>query len=316
MRLNLRNTWIAWTLWCIVGVARGEFKIETTPDWLVLYQKTGPLITFVTRDPKVTRPYFMHWHAPDGFLLTRRFPPVEGFDATDHDTMHPGIWLSFSGVSRTDFWRNKATTYFDGFVEQPFTRQDVAGWSFRNRYPISSGSTMTEECTIRFIERANRTLLAWDSEFTADGDVIFEDLEEMGLGIRVATGLSVKKGGTMRNSLGNENEKGVWGKQADWLDDSRVIDGTRHGILLVPHRDNFRRSFFHARDYGMMTANPFGTNSFTKEGDGSYKLEAGKNLRLRFGLFAYVGEIDPASMAKEYHTTAEATSRRSSSATK
>jgi hypothetical protein len=299
-----------------LSAARAEYQIETTPDRVILHQEAGLLITFVHRDPKVTRPYFMHWHAPDGFLLTRRFPPVEGLDATDHDTMHPGIWLSFSGLSRADYWRNKVPTDFDGFTEQPFAREGLAGWSFRNRYPITSGPRVTEECVIRFIEHPKGTLLIWDSEFSTDGDVVFEDLEEMGLGIRLATTLTVKKGGILRNSLGGENEKGVWGKQADWLDYSRVVGGTRHGILLVPHRDNPRRSYFHARDYGMMTANPFGTKSFTNEGDGSYKLSAGKTLRLRFGLFAYAGEIDPATIEKEYHTTADATSRRSSSATK
>ncbi len=214
------------------------------------------------------------------------------------------------------FLRNKVPTSFDGFTEQPFAKETLAGWSFRNRYPIASGPTMTEECVIRFIQRPKGTLLVWDSKFTSDGDVVFEDLEEMGLGVRVATVLSVKKGGTMRNSIAGENEKGVWGKQADWLDYSREVGGTRHGILLIPHKDNPTRSYFHARDYGMMTANPFGTKSFTKEGDGSFKLEAGKTLRLRFGLFAYAGAIDPALIADDYQTTADATSRRSSSATK
>jgi hypothetical protein len=308
--------WVWGFLLLTLFTARGEFQIERATDRVTIHQEAGPMVTFVYRDPQVPRPYFMHWHAPDGFLLTRRFPPVEGLDATDHETMHPGIWLSFSGISGSDFWRNKAPTTFGGFTEEPFVRDGVAGWSFRNHYATTSGPTVTEECTIRFADRPLGTLLFWDSAFTSTGEVVFEDHEEMGLGIRVATILSVKNGGKMRNSFADENEKGVWGKKAGWIDYSRDLRGTRHGILLVPHRENDRPSYFHARDYGMMTANPFGTKSFTHKGDGSYKLVVGQKIRLRFGIFAYAGEIDPAGIAADYHITAEETSRRSSSAIK
>ena len=39
--------------------------------------------------------------------VTRTHPPGDG-DATDHATMHPGVWLAFGNISGEDFWRNKA----------------------------------------------------------------------------------------------------------------------------------------------------------------------------------------------------------------
>jgi hypothetical protein len=165
--------WVWGFLLLTLFTARGEFQIERATDRVTIHQEAGPMVTFVYRDPQVPRPYFMHWHAPDGFLLTRRFPPVEGLDATDHETMHPGIWLSFSGISGSDFWRNKAPTTFGGFTEEPFVRDGVAGWSFRNHYATTSGPTVTEECTIRFADRPLGTLLFWDSAFTSTGEVVW-----------------------------------------------------------------------------------------------------------------------------------------------
>jgi hypothetical protein len=46
--------------------------------------------------------------APSGVAVTRHHPPIAGSDATDHDTMHPGVWLAFGDLNAQDFWRNKA----------------------------------------------------------------------------------------------------------------------------------------------------------------------------------------------------------------
>ena len=66
-------------------------------------------------------------------------------------------------------------------------------------------------------------MLTIDVTFSCEsGDLEFGEQEEMGLGIRAATTITVKNGGRILDSEGRVNEKGVWGKRAEWYDYSGV----------------------------------------------------------------------------------------------
>jgi hypothetical protein len=213
----------------------------------------------------ITRPFFESIHAPDGTPVTRNHPPVEGVDLTDHPTFHPGLWLAFGDLNGADSWRNKDRIRHVGFVEEPQGGPGRGGFAVRNRYEKGDQVIGEETCRITILVRPAGHLLVWDSEFRPiDGDLVFGDQEEMGLGIRVATPLAVVKGGRITDSEGRVNESQVWGKQADWCAYGGEIGGKRAGVLLMPDPGNFHRSWFHARDYGLLEANPFGRNAFTK----------------------------------------------------
>ena len=55
----------------------------------------------------------------------------------------------------------------------------------------------------------------------------------------------------------------------------------------MPHSKNFRPSWFHARDYGLLVANPFGQNAFTKREKSRVTVKKGEEFRLRFGVLVY-----------------------------
>src|SRR2546426_10468941 len=78
---------------------------------------------------------------------------------------------------------------------------------------------------------------------------------KMGLGVRVATPFIVKQGGSILNSAGGQNEKGTWGKTAEWIDYFGNVGTKTIGLMLVPDPANFRSSWFHSRDYGLVVAN-------------------------------------------------------------
>src|SRR5439155_12689016 len=105
---------------------------------------------------------------------------------------------------------------------------------------------------------------------------------------RMATGLTVTDGGVITNSDGLTNEKQVWGKQADWCDYS--AKGV--GIMLMPDPRSFRRSWFHARDYGLLVANPFGRQAFTNGEPSRVVVKRGETLTLRFGVLVHDGNLD------------------------
>jgi hypothetical protein len=266
-----------------------------------------PLATYVYQDPKVLRPYLTHVHAPNGAEVTRNYPPIEGVDATDHDTMHPGIWLAFGELSGADFWRNKGHVEHVEFVEEPATIPDGGQFIVRNRYLADDRHICDEVCKIAIWARPHASILVWDSKFSGGREIVLGDQEEMGLGLRVATPLTVKNGGMLVNSDGLKNEEQVWGKQADWCDYSGVIDGQPAGLMLVPDPINFRRSWFHARDYGVLVANPFGQRAFTRGEASRVVVPVGEILRLRFAIVAHSGEIDLGRAASNAVTQLNAT---------
>ena len=250
-----------------------------------------PFATYRWHDDQVRRPYFENLHAPNGVQVTRKHPPGEG-DATDHATMHPGLWMAFGDISGRDFWRNKNDVEHVGFSERPHAEGNRGGFAALHRYRADNNVVCEETCRVRLVARPASYLLVWDSQFSGQHDFYFGDQEEMGLGFRVATPLAVKHGGQIVNSDGQLDEKQVWGKQADWCDYHGTIGGQAVGILLVPDPKNLRRSWFHARDYGVLVANPFGQSAFTKGTKSRIVVKAGEILRIRFALLIHGGPTD------------------------
>lgn len=242
---------------------------------------------YVFRDDAILRPYFQHLRTRSGALVTRNHPPVKGEDLDDHSTMHPGLWLAFGDLDGADFWRNKGRVRHLQFTEEP--KRILGGGSFaaQSAYEVEGRTICTETCEIAISVRPNGYLLDWKSTFQSKLDFTFGDQEEMGLGVRVVTPLAVAKGGEIIDSESRKNGAQIWGKQADWCQYSGVVDRQRIGVVLMPAPQNFRRSWFHARDYGLLVANPFGRNAFTKDEKSRITVKQGDDFRLRFGVLVY-----------------------------
>lgn len=282
------------------GRAQSPVTFDQKADRLDIQIDGKPFATYVWEDRTIRRPYFAHLHAPNGKQVTRNHPPVAGKDATDHDTMHPGLWLAFGDLGGADFWRNKGTVAHVEFVEKPKATKDGGTFAVRNRYTAGEKTVCEEVCRIAITARPGGYLIDWTSEFTGPAEFAFGDQEEMGLGVRVATPLTVKNGGQILNGEGAKNEKQVWGKPAAWCDYSGTIDGTEVGVALMPDPANFRRSWFHARDYGVLVANPFGRAAFTKGEKSAVVVKKGETFRLRFGVLVHSGKVDVGAAFAEW----------------
>ena len=163
----------------------------------------------------------------------------------------------------------------------------------RKRYERADGDPVCREiCQLTFAVRPSGYLLLWDSTFFADKEFHFGDQEEMGLGFRVTTPISVVEGGTMIDARGRRNGQEIWGETADWCDYSGTVDGQHIGMTLMCHPDNFRPSWLHARDYGFLAANPFGRRAFTKGQRSKVVVEPGNELRLRYGVLLHAAPKD------------------------
>ena len=295
------------------AASSSQVKFDSKPGQVAITIGGQPFATYCYQDKTITRPYFAHVHAPGGVQVTRNHPPVEGRDLTDHGTFHPGIWMAFGDISGSDYWRLAAPIKFAKFTEEP---QGGAGrGDFAARYNYMDQRNPDQivcdedfRCEVRVTSAGY--LLLWDSTFSSDKEFVFGDQEEMGLGFRIATPLRAEQqseaglppgSGEILNSHGARNEKDVWGNSADWCDYAGAHEGQRLGITIFCHPKNFRPSWFHARDYGLLEANPFGRAAFGKGEPSSIPVKPGENLRLRYGVLVHASPADkPVDIAAAY----------------
>jgi len=148
-------------------------------------------------------------------------------------------------------------------------------------------------------------LLEMRVTFTAsEGDVRFGDTKEGGIcSVRVAYPMEVDRGGRIENAFGGVNEEETWGKRAHWCDYSGVVDGHLVGIAIFDHPSNLRHpTYWHVRNYGLMTANPFALSHFLPgQGlDGSYTLRAGQSLEFRYAIYVHAGDATQGAVRQRY----------------
>ena len=265
--------------------APSGFAVNQQPDRLIITHDSKPVAHFVFADTNILRPYFAHVHTPDGIQVTRNHPPITGIDPVDHPTMHPGIWLAFGNISGHDFWRNKAIIRHEKFTRLPEIKSGLLNFATESTLIGTNGQALARLNQSFFLISAikDHYSLGWTATLTpVIDDFKFGDQEEMGFGIRVATPLSEKNGGIVRNSDGLTGAKTAWGKTAAWCDYSGVLSNRLVGITVIPSQKNFRASWFHSRDYGLVVANPFGQKAFTKGEPSSLPVKKGEPFTLRF----------------------------------
>ena len=111
-------------------------------------------------------------------------------------------------------------------------------------------------------------------------------------------------GGRILDSEGRKNEKGIWGKQAQWCDYSGWLDNVFAGVMIMSDPRNVRPCRWHTRDYGFMAANPFGREVFHAGPSSRLPVEVGRPFHLGFGVLIHAGidedSVDLSSAHRDY----------------
>jgi len=268
-------------------------SFEREPGKILISIGGRPFATYFYESDEITRPYFAHVKSPCGIQATRNHPPIAGKDETDHATYHPGVWTAFGDISGNDYWRLKAEVRHERFIERPRGGAGEGSFTVLNRYLNNAGdkTVCTEVCKYTILARPEGYLLIYEGTFSSDkGEFVFGDQEEFGLGIRVNTPISVRYGGQITNAEGDKDEKGTWGKASDWIDYSGVIDGKKVGMTIMPDTRNFRRSWYHARNYGFIAANPFGRKAMKQGPESEVVVKKGEKFHLGYGVLVHSSE--------------------------
>jgi hypothetical protein len=144
-------------------------------------------------------------------------------------------------------------------------------------------------------------LMVWDSTFISPVEFTFGDQEEMGLGMRIASPLAEVSGGRLTDAESRHGAKEIWSQSSQWCDYSGTVKDCSLGLTLLCHPDNFGPSWMHARDYGLLVANPFGRKAMKKGDVSQLVVQPGESLRLRYGIWCHAcEELDPSRVDEVY----------------
>ena len=250
--------------------------------------------------------------SPDGTHLTRQFPFVKNVEGEEYDHPHHiGFWFTHGNVNGNDFWhaRKGEKIVTKGISIDPLVVDDkgaaanTLSFTVDLAWMVKDKELLSEKRTYRIEANGTERTIDVTCVLTATGgDVTFGDTKEGSFAIRTAPTIRLKgevaKGG-ISTSTGLK-DGAAWGKRAKWVafhgPDSA---GTPTVIALLDHKDNLRHpTWWHARDYGLLTANPFGSQSFKDKefGKGDHTIKKGESLTQRYLLVLHQGDVTSAKL--------------------
>jgi hypothetical protein len=275
----------------------------------VLYD--GALFTTLHYGKQWAKPFLFPVIGPYGSNMTRSYPMVENVEGEPKDHPHQkSFWTAWGDVNGTDGW---GETEGHGRILCKQARVMENGL-VRARVILScdwlagDGSKQLEEEREYVFHSlpANARAVDMAVRFTATNcPVTFGDTKEGGLcSIRVATSMDASGAGTIVNSYGAIGEQETWGKRAEWCDYFGPVPGGVAGICIMDNPANHcYPTYWHVRNYGLMTANPFGLSYFLddKTADGSLNIAQGAKQDFCYRVLFHAGCHRHADVAGKYH---------------
>ena len=313
---SARN-WALWLLIAITGHAAGQ--VTLTPagtDHISIGINGQPFSNFYIGSD-YPKPFLAPLRSASGYIVTRRYP-MENIDGESHDhPHHRGLWIGYGNVNGINFWENELnvpntdaeTPKQQGKIVlrelravTPGKKSGKIAATFEWRTP--AGSVLLEERRVMtFYADPNLRTVDVDATFTAKTGVEFADTKEGFFAIRIADSMAGKNGGLMTNAHGEQTEKNVWGRAADWVDYNGAVDGQKVGIVIFDNPHNYNHPpRWHVRNYGLFAVNPFGFKDFDPKaaGQGGHHLSAGESMRFRYRVIVHPGDLPEKNIADLY----------------
>ena len=260
---------------------------------------------------------------PGNVPMTRNYPMKKGVkgEATDH-RHHTSLWYTHGDVNGHDFWlvgKGKGKIVQDG-AAKVVASDSRAAIRTRNKWVAANGKVQcTDERTIAFLAVGRGRAIDYQITIKAsEGDVTFGDTKEGTMAIRTNPVLRVTGPVAKGKCCNSEGVKGkaIWGKQAKWVDYWAPIGPSAGsgqapktvGVAIFDHPSNPRHpTRWHARTYGLVTANPFGLHHFARKpkGTGNMIIKAGKSVTFRYRFLFHSGDVKEAKIAERYEEFAK-----------
>ncbi len=284
------------------GQAANSARVEFVPtNNAVKVLIGGQHVTTYLYGDQLTKPCLYPVKTPDGIILNRGFPltKVEG-ETTDH-AHHVGLFFTYDDVNGDGFWNNKTSPpqvkHIKFTATEPGDTQGTLGTL--SHWIAKDGQTvlLDEHRTMIFKPIKSGYAIDFKLDLTARKKVEFGDTKEGMFAIRTADWLR-EKGGTGKyfSSEGATGSKNIWGRRAKWVALEGKQGGQVVGIAILDHPSSVNYpTYWHARDYGLFSANPLGQLAFQKSTKVAnptplhLTLESGQTAHFRFLVLVYEG---------------------------
>ena len=231
---------------------------------------------------------------------------------TDH-WHHEGISFTYGNVNGVDFWSK-----LSGGRNKP--------GSGRIRHTgltrMEDGEKGVMETTSDWIAPSGEVLLKQDSRMTIEAGsgwrtldlrfkltaqekaVTFNDTKEGMMAIRVAPNLREDRTGRYLNAQGLELTKAVWGKKSAWVALRGSVQGEDVTLAILNHPESIEYpTFWHARGYGLFSANPLGKKDFQKGSPPlNVSLGPGEAALFLYRILVHSGHLSQSRMAAQFES--------------
>ncbi len=291
--------------------------VENNVDKKIDVMIDGKLFTTYRWPDNVCKPVLFPILTSAGTEITRGFPmePKTG-ERADHPHQI-GMWLTYGNVDSFDFWGNGSkglgTKNDNGGVIKHLSVDKISEgeglFITSESWVDPAGKELLKENTeYQFMAEGQTRIIDRITTLTAgENDVSMPDTKEGMFGIRVARQLELPAEGSITlygadghptkveamsndgisgNYLSSEGATGleVWGTRAKWMDLYGNIGDEKISLVICDHPKNQSYpTYWHARGYGLFSANPFGAKDFT---DGkeelNFSVPAGESTTFRY----------------------------------
>jgi hypothetical protein len=284
----------------------------------------GNLFTSFCWLDNVYKPILYPVFTSTGTEITRGFP-LKPRVGEQNDHIHQvGIWLNYGNVNGFDFWGNgsRGVKEPDGGEIRHLCVEKFNGGpgegsfvSFERWLDPKGKVLLSEKTEYHFIAKGSARIIDRITTLTAvDTTVFWKDTKEGMFGIRVARQLELPSSegvilldangnpskekntlnegvsGNYRSSEGVTGEA-VWGTRAKWMDLFGIIGDEKISLVVCDHPKNpGYPTYWHARGYGLFSANPLGWSDFTKGKKVlNFSIPAGQSATFRYRVIVNSG---------------------------
>lgn len=302
----------------------GRVAVERDDEAVHFYVE-GELVASFHYGPNIDKPYLDPILAPGRIAVTRTFPFV-GPAASSDRPYQASAWIGLGsvvpeGVSQVnagsnphgiDFWTDQPG---HGFISCSSVTVVQGAGRAEARCAItwksaSGKAVIDEERQIELYNLEYGRLLIVTSTLRSAGMPIHIGTDAPGFmavrvndQLRVANGLQPSRNKSkIINANGDIGEVACSTHLANWCDYSGIVDGYSVGVTLFDDPANKPRARWRARNYGLLSANPFARLESETLRDAStiVQLRPGEQLTFRFGIFAHRGDAETGDVAGSY----------------
>jgi hypothetical protein len=272
-----------------------------------------------------------------GETITRGYPlATRPNERTDHPH-HIGAWLNFGDVNGLDFWGNSdeintpkeklGTIRHDKIVDLENGKNKATMVVQANWLNPDGSVLLKEETKFVFYAENGKRMIDRMTTLTAQKEVVsFNDTKEGMFAIRTARELEhpsdipvnlsdvngnkttakvIDNNGVSGHYLSSEGIEGtdVWGTRAKWMALSGTINKQDITLVIMDKPKNIGYpTYWHARSYGLFSANPFGQEAFTdgKEKSMNFSLSPNSSVTFTYRIAILNGHYSSKELESEY----------------